>query len=861
MITVTINGIKTTFEKPVTILEAAGSAGIHIPTLCHDETLKPYGGCRLCLVEVEKLPRLQTACTQYVTDGMVVRTETESVVEARRAVLEFLLINHPLDCPYCDKAGECDLQDLAMKYGPATGRFAEGKRRRPENYDDPLIVRNMERCILCSKCVRMCDDVQAASAISITDRGSRSYVEPFSSGRYDCEYCGNCLTVCPVGAITSRLHRHAYRPWVIDKEVETICSYCGVGCSLVLQTRSGSIVRSVPRIGWGLNKGLLCAKGRFGYDYISDDDRLDTPLIRRNGELQPASWTEAIAYTAQRLKEIGEERGSDVIAGIASARCTNEDAYVFQKFFRLALGNNNVDSTASLAFGPAQRFLEKIFGQGVTASLIHGIPNSDGVFVAGGDPSAVNPVLGLQIRAAHKREVPVVVVGDAEGLRRFSRQRLIPRAFAETALLSALITRIKSNRPLKGERPFFEEMIDRIRPVSLKEASDITGIGADELSDAADTLSNMNNPSIIIGRDIVQTSSGHMNLLLLSVLVYLLNGRVYLLSELPNEQGLLDVGCQPDMLPCGRPLEIETFRKRCGEVFGGEIPSNPGLGLVEIIEAAHSGGIKALYVMGDNTALALPGAKFVKEALSNLEFLVVQDSHLTETAWVADVVLPSLAWSEKDGTYTNLERRIQFTKKAIEGKGPEDWRIIAEISKILGIDMGYKTVEDVFAEIARVSLYKDITSEDIEEGKCLWPYKGEPLRHGAHMAGIEPYYAASLLGKSDTGKVYAGRDASLFHSENSSRYSSALKSISPVPYVKMSKALAEKLDVGSGDSVEVSTELGSVRLSVRIYSFLPENVVLIPNFENGGIFEISRWSVNRIIKAPALDGNEVLIEK
>jgi NADH-quinone oxidoreductase subunit G len=271
MITVTINDKDIQLEKPVTILEAAKAGGIKIPTLCYFEGLEKFGGCRLCVVEVEKLPKLQTACTVMVTDGMVVRTETDAIIKARRAMLEFLLINHPLDCPYCDKAGECDLQDLVAQYGPDTGRFTEGKRQHPESFDDPIIVRNMERCVTCSRCVRMCEGVQGASAISVTGRGSRSFIEPFSGGRYDCEYCGNCLTVCPVGAIMSRLHRHSYRPWFVEKEVETVCGFCGVGCSMVLQMRENSILRSIPRMGVGINKGLLCAKGRFGYDLVESN--------------------------------------------------------------------------------------------------------------------------------------------------------------------------------------------------------------------------------------------------------------------------------------------------------------------------------------------------------------------------------------------------------------------------------------------------------------------------------------------------------------------------------------------------------------------------------------------------------------
>jgi NADH-quinone oxidoreductase chain G len=862
MIAITINEKKITLEKPVTILEAARSAGIRIPTLCHNDILEPYGGCRLCLVEVEKVPRLLTACTQYITDGMVVRTEADRVIEARRAILEFLLINHPLDCPYCDKAGECDLQDLAMKYGPVAGRFAEGKRRHPENFDDPLIVRNMERCILCSQCVRMCDNVQCASAIAITNRGSKSYMEPFSGGRYNCEYCGNCLTVCPVGAIMSGLHRHDYRSWLIDKEVKTICSYCGVGCSMILQMRGNVVVRSIPRIGLGFNRGLLCNKGRFGNDYIQSAQRLDTPLIRKNGTLQPATWAEALAFTARRLQEIRENSGSESIAGITSGRNTNEDVYVFQKFFRGVLGSNNIDSGASLAYGPAQQFFERIFGQGVTANHIHGISNSDGVVVLGGDPAYVNPVLGLHVRSAHKRGVPVVVVGYADGLKRFSDHQLIPNPLTETILLAALVTEIRNRRPLPGERPLFETLVKDIEGVPLKEVCEISGIEEHELIAAADILSQMTNPSIVVGRNIVQTAQGHLHLFLLAALVYALNGRVYLLSEFPNEQGVLDMGCQPDVLPCGRPLGVEAFRKRCEQMLGIEVPPSPGLRYVEIIEAAHAGSIKALYVMGENLARSLPSANYVKDVLDNIEFLVVQDSFLTETVQAADVVLPAPSWAEKGGTYTNLERRIQVLERAVDERGMEEWKTITEMSKMLGFDMGYRSVADIFAEITRISLlYRDITVEEIKGGKCMWPYKGEPLRHDMHLEGIEPPDMKAFRSVTDARKVYAYRDACLFHSENSSTYSSALKSITPQPYVRVGNALANKLSIGAGDYVRVSTEAGSITLSALIDPCLPGNMVLIPNFENEGIGQIIHWGINPLIKVPVVNGTEVFITK
>lgn len=320
MITVTIDGRQIVLEGEVTILEAARRGGIVIPTLCDHELLEPYGGCRLCVVEIEKVPRLQAACTQYVADGMVISTQSRPVVEARKAVLEFLLIHHPLDCPTCDKAGECELQDAVMRHGASVSTFTEPKRKIAENLDDPLIARNMERCISCGRCVRMCSRIQGASAIAMVNRSGKTRVEPFSEGPFDCEYCGNCVTVCPVGALMSKLHRHAYRQWMVDREQKTLCPFCGVGCSLAAQVRDDRIVRVVPRVGQGVNRGILCNRGRFGYDAVNAAERLTSPLLRRDGALRKATWEEALGFVAGKLKEIAHTHGGSAIGGIASGR-------------------------------------------------------------------------------------------------------------------------------------------------------------------------------------------------------------------------------------------------------------------------------------------------------------------------------------------------------------------------------------------------------------------------------------------------------------------------------------------------------------------------------------------------------------
>lgn len=858
MITVHINEKEIQLEKPVTILEAARAGGIKIPTLCYFEGLEKFGGCRLCLVEIEKLPKLQTACTVMVTDGMVVRSETAAIIKARRAMLEFLLINHPLDCPYCDKAGECDLQDLVAQYGPETGRFAEGKRQHPESFDDPVIVRNMERCVTCTRCVRMCDGVQGASAITVTGRGSHSFIEPFSGGKYDCEYCGNCLTVCPVGAIMSKLHRHSYRPWFVEKEVETVCGFCGVGCSMILQMRENTILRVIPKMNIGINQGLLCSQGRFGYDFVENKRRLSTPLVRKNGKLSPATWDEALNLVAEKLMEIRGLNGGRLIAGIASSRCTNEDNYVFQRFFRETLMSNNIDSTSRMFYVPVQAYLERVFGQGITANIISGIGNSEAVVVAGGDPTKINPVLGLQIRAAYRRGATVVSLCDAAGLRRFSTHEIITKAGSENAVYTSFLKALIDGRGLPGTSAAIEQQIEKIRWPQKKEFGTHTGVSESDVRKIAADLKNVKNISLVIGPDIL-LCNGLRGVFLLSAIAYVLDARIYLLSERPNEQGLIDMGCLPDAFIGGRPVEIGSFRDKFQQEMGYGIPEKTGLTLFEMIDSMTKGKIKAAYIMGDNPVFNLPSSDKIKSALQGLDFLVVQDVFLSETAQMAHVVLPAAAWSEKDGTYVNLERRIQRLHKAKNAVGGlDDWKIIARLSGIMGNEMNFTSVRDIWEEIAHAShLYGSLSYEHLETDEALWPYKGEPLRSGGSHIDIPEDISGT-----DENAFRLLPDRTLFHSGSFSRYSPALNSIQAEPYAVMHPDTAGGLGVGDGDKIKISAAGRSLELVSRLDTEVKDRTLRIPNvFEGVCVMSLLDYALEPETKAALWRSIDIKVEK
>ncbi len=879
MITININGKRITLEKPVTILEAARKNGIDIPALCNHPALELWGGCRMCLVEIEKMPRLQTSCTVTAADGMTVYTETPEVVAARKAVLEFLLINHPLECPTCDKAGVCKLQDLTMRYGAVAGRFEEGKRTFPENVDDPVIVRNMERCIMCTRCVRMCDGVQGAFAIGVVNKGARSHVEPFSGGRYNCEYCGNCLSVCPVGAIMSRLHRYTYRPWQMDKTVRTICSFCGVGCTLLLEVRNGAIQKVSPEFGAGVNNGLLCGRGMFGYGYVGSPERLKTPLIKKNGRLEPASWDEALALTASWLLKIKTIHGGAAIGAVAGGRCTNEENYIFQKLLRAGFGSNNIDSVARLGLLNAQNLLEGIFGQGAAANAISGIPHSDAVLTVACDPTQTNPVMGLQVRAAAKAGKKVITIGHALGLRRHRTHSLQAAFGTEGILLAGLLRELlRIFKKLPGENPGLEAAISGFILPGLEEVELLSGVSPAKISEAASALKEVSTSSIIAGRELAASMDARRNFMLLAAIGYILNSRFFLISEHPNEQGLIDMGCAPDILPGGRPLGLQTFRERYEKEWGVKLDPAPGLTLMEMFEQA-GGPIKAMYIMGENPAFNLPGRRSVKKALEKLDFLVVQDIFMTETAAMADVVLPALAWSEKDGTYTNLEKRMQKLEKAVEkpihtGNMPiqdenmEDWRILAAIGKRAGINMPYMSSSDIIDEISRLSpLHSGLGYEDLPEGGMMWPYKGKPLGMGGRMPSLPPLRAAAPLDSSyeKGGQAFVPMlvlEKSLFHSGTLSRHSGALLDIMGMAEARMSPETGGGLGVEEGAMVKISTAGGELSLKVKLEEGLPAGAIFAGNnFREAGALGLFGYELEPESKTPVLKVAGLKVER
>ncbi|RMD53760.1 MAG: 4Fe-4S dicluster domain-containing protein, partial [Nitrospirae bacterium] len=815
MMRITIDGKQIALEEPITVLEAASREGIYIPTLCNHSLLKPDGNCRVCLVEVKNIPKLQTACTLNVFDGMVVETNTEEVVRARIGMLEFLLTNHPFHCPVCNRSGDCELQDLVNRYGVHSGRYREDKRRIENRCVDPIIARNMDRCIMCSRCVRMCHDVQGAYAIDIVGRGSESRIEAFSEERYDCEYCGNCIAVCPTASFLSRPELHTSQAWQITDEIDTVCSYCGVGCSMTLKMRDGDIISLYSKEDYGVNRGILCVRGRFGYDYVKSQKREHRPRIRKNGKLFRVSWDEAIEYVAEELGNIRDKYGGDSVGAVASVHSTNEANYLLQKFMRSVIGTNNIDSIARLSFAGAQRFLEGLLWDDVTTTPLDEIEKCDTIFVIGGDPTVISPILGIKVRSAYRNGANILTLYDIPGLRRFTTLSVKTPSVGEEAFLEHLSLYVYREKKSRGRiKPLDEWLLER--EASLKEKKDLT-TNSVSFYRLLELLLRSEHLAIIIGPDIIQRADGFRLLTPIAALIYLFGAKVYLMSEFPNEQGVVDVGCIPDGLPIHRGIDDVENRRNLEHLWDRAIPEKMGLTLMEMLEMAKRGELKALYVMGENPAFTLPNNHSVIEALRELDLLIVQDIFLTETAALSHVFLPSTSWAEEDGTYTNIEGRVQRLRKAKESRAMENWKIIREISNAMGYIMDYDKSEDVFKE-----MYPSMSMEDIGAGGFMQSYE---IKKRIEKIPRPKKPQAGFI----EGVIELRIKRELFQLGSYSGESNMLLSISSSPLLMVSSDVFKRYNLSDETEVEIGSALGTMRLNVKEDLSLPEDCVALSN--------------------------------
>ena len=654
-VNITVDGKKVTAPAGTLLIEACKSVGIEVPSFCYYPGLSLQGACRMCLVKVEKMPKLQTACTTAITEGMVVVTESDEVRQARKSMLELLLANHPLDCPVCDAGGECELQDMTFSYGAANSRFMDTKNHKYEQQWSPVVYFDRPRCILCYRCVRVCGEGMDVWALGVQNRGVVSVIAPNKEDHLECEECGMCIDICPVGALTSGAYRYKTRPWEMN-HVGTICTHCGDGCKTTLGVRRSpegmQIVRGDNRDKSGINGDFLCIKGRYAFDFADHKERLKQPLIRRNGQLTPATFEEAYELVARRFKEIRDRDGGKAIGVIGSTRTTNEENYLLQKFARLTLGTNNIDHHRTADF-PA--FMSALSGNENATASMRDVFSAPAILLIGNNPTDQHPLLAWQIRnnvRLHGARLYVVNSHPIKLRRQATSFALIP-AGSEAKAISFLAGDDSVADALLREDTTRESLI-RLRE-QIRSEQDLVIIFGSELR----------------GEDI----NGLMRLRTI------IRGTKFIcLGDYANSRGAADMGLCPDLLP--GYVSVSGRTKFHDE--WSTLSHEPGMGLLQMVDAAKHDQLKALYVVGANPILRHNIDPF---AFSKT-FVVVQDMFLTETALLAEVVLPTANAYEKSGTFTNTCGDLQILKKAGEvSTVKSDFEMIARIADRMGFDI------------------------------------------------------------------------------------------------------------------------------------------------------------------------------
>ena len=648
-VNLTVDGKKVTAPAGTLLIEACKTVGIEVPSFCYYPNLSLQGACRMCLVKIEKMPKLQTACTTVISEGMAVTTDSPEIKQARKSMLEMLLGNHPLDCPVCDAGGECELQDMTFSYGAAESKFMEAKNHKEEQQWSPVVFFDRPRCILCYRCVRVCGEGMDVWALGVQNRGVNSLIAPNKEDHLECEECGMCIDICPVGALTSGAYRYKTRPWEM-KHVGTVCTHCGDGCKTTLGVRRSDtgmeIVRGDNRDKSGTNGDFLCIKGRYAFDFANHEERLTQPLIRKDGKLTPATWEEAFELVGKKFAEIRDKEGGEAIGVIGSTRTTNEEAYLLSKFARTALKTNNIDHHRTADFPALAAALRGKID--ATASMAD-VYTAPAILLIGNDPTEQHPLLAWQIRnnvRLHRAKLYVINSAPIKLRRQATSFMQIP-ADAEGKVAGFLA----------GDDA----------------ATDALGSTKEAWIALRDKLRTEQNLVIVFGSEI--RGGDIANLIAFGSAIS--GAKFVSLADYSNSRGAADMGLYPDLLPGYHTVAGNSaFHEEWGE-----IPQNAGLDTAGMVEAAKAGKLKALYVVGSNPI----GRLQIDPFAFSKSFVVVQDMFLTETAVMADVVLPAANAYEKAGTMTNTCGDVQLVKKAGEVSGTKpDFEMIVRIADAMG---------------------------------------------------------------------------------------------------------------------------------------------------------------------------------
>ena len=897
MIHAVIDGIPVEVEKGTTILQAAESVGIKIPTLCYIKGLMPDGSCRMCMVEIENRgwSKLDTACSAHVSEGDVIQTKSEKVIASRRGVLDLLLSNHKTDCFSCEGNGSCKLQDYCFEYGVEKTSYEGEMTEFPIDDSNPFFTFNPNLCILCHRCVNTCNKIVGRGAIDTAERGFNSRIStPFGVPLREssCESCGNCVAACPTGALSSK-RRKNYRPWQVEKKVLTTCPHCATGCQYYLVVKDGKIVDTEAAEGPS-NKGLLCVKGRSGsFDFVHSPERLTHPLIKNKetGEFEQASWEEALDLVASKFLEIKKKYGPDSLAGFACSRSPNEDIYMMQKLVRCAFETNNVDNCARVCHSASVAGLSMTLGSGAMTNPIADITQKpDVIMLVGSNPEEAHPVVGMQIRQAVQRGCKIIVVDPRDiDLAKHADVHLKLRpgtnvAFANGMMHVIIEEGLQDMKFIEERTEGYEKVKEIVKDYTPEKVGEICHIDPDDLRKAARMYAKADKAPIIYCLGVTEHSTGTEGVMSMSNMALLVGklGRegcgVNPLRGQNNVQGACDMGALPGDFPgyqkVANPDVIAKFEK----AWGKKLNPNPGLHATDVWPAAIRGEVKGLYIFGEDPIVTDPDTAHIIKALESLDFVVMNELFMTETAQYADVILPGVSYAEKEGTCTNTERRVQRVRKAvtIPGEARLDTDIFIDIMNRMGYPQPHLTAAQIMDEIASVTpSFGGISHARLDAGETLqWPcpskdHPGTPILHvGKFTRGLGWFYPAEYVPSAELPDedypiiLMTGRILYHYTTRAMTGKTPGLMEIEGKSFIEMNYKDADAIGVKTGDKVKISSRRGQIVSTARVGRKVSQGETWMPfHFPDGNANWLTNAALDKYARIPEYKVCAVKIEK
>ncbi|MDH4235922.1 MAG: molybdopterin-dependent oxidoreductase [Nitrospira sp.] len=881
-IQLTIDGKTVTAKDGVSLYDVISMTGKIIPAMCYHYTFDPFGSCGMCLVMQEGKKAPVRSCTAKAAAGMVVRTEGEDLFLARKKAVEKHLSVHPLDCPVCDADGHCELQDMAFEHGVTN--LANAKQKFiPEDTRSPVLDFNMNRCIACAECINVCKDVLMIDALQFMKKGGFNQVVPKGDVALSCEFCGDCLAVCPVGAITNKFSKYLYKPWQM-KKTTTTCNYCGDGCQMYLETKDEEVVRVTSPLSWknkwgdrsetAKGHGGICVRGRFGFEYLDGKTRLRQPLVRESNQLVEKPWLEAMHLVVDRFTDIKDKYGADAIAGLITARCTNEELYLFQKLMRIGFGSNHLDSSARYGHLNFVHASKHALGLGRTPNDWEDLTKATAILLIGSNITETNPLTAVRIKEAIRVYRAQVVTLDSAvtNMAKLASHPFVIKAGTEGLVIRGLVKAaieqgLVDDEATKKHPQAFEALKAALAGLSLDEIASQTGLTTEALRDIAAIVAEAPRAIIMCAEGIVRRPNGYDNVLKLIDLAWITGklGRpgcgVNTVTEEPNEQGAVDMGAAPEFLPGQARFDDAALRDRFAKAWDASLPAvGTGSHLVDILNGCKNGRIKALYVLGENPLATLPASMEVRAALERLELLVVQDPFLTETGRQAHVVLPACTYAEKDGTFTNFEGRVLRVRQAMDpiGESLPDWHIMTSMANAMGCQWEYQSVNDIQTEIMKVlpGYY------NLGQPRKVVPAPDRYLGNG-YAAEVTARYR-TMPDSSDRARPFSLQMGQvLMHSGKMSTEAPGLIMIAPsTGKLRMNLHDMEQLGLQDGTRVRLTSDLGSLQLGVQPDQSVAPGTCFFPeHFNEPPVKDLMTVSVDAMTGVPSFKQTWVSIER